>query len=61
MSLKTVKEVFAKLCALGVADEFTVKAVSHFSHNGGQTYDEMRASAEAEGYIVAYDGLEIAF
>ena len=60
MSLKTVKEVFARLCALGAADENTVKVLSHFSHNGGQTYDEM-AAAEEEGYIVAYDGLEMSF
>lgn len=61
MSLRTVKEVFERLCALGAADAATVKVVSHFSHNGGQTYDEMREIAEKDGYIVAYDGLEIEF
>lgn len=60
MSLKTIKEVFARLCALGAADENTIKVLSHFSHNGGQTYDEM-AAAEEEGYIVAYDGMEMSF
>lgn len=61
MSLQTVKEVFARLCALGAADERTVKVLSHFSHNGGQTHDEMCAVAEKEGYIVAYDGMEVSF
>lgn len=61
MSLQTVKEVFARLCALGAADGHTVKVLSHFSHNGGQTYDEMRAIAEQEGYLVAYDGMEVTF
>lgn len=61
MSLETIIEVFARLCALGVADKSTVKVLSHFSHNGGQTYDEMLAAAEREGYVVAYDGLEIEF
>ena len=61
MSLQTVKEVFARLCAIGAADGDTVKVLSHFSHNGGQTYDEMRAAAEKEGFIVAYDGMEVSF
>ena len=45
----------------GAADERTVKVLSHFSHNGGQTHDEMCAVAEKEGYIVAYDGMEVSF
>ena len=53
--------MFARLCALGAADERTVKVLSHFSYNGGQTYDEMCAAAEKEGFIVAYDGMEVSF
>ena len=45
----------------GLADENTVFVLNHFSHNGGQTYDEMRAAAEANGFVVSYDGLEMEF
>ena len=45
----------------GLIDGKTLIVLNHFSHNGGQTYDEMRVEAEKAGVIVSYDGLEIEF
>lgn len=56
-NIKTVK----RMKALGLADDRTVVVINHFSHNGGQTYDEMLEEAAKHKFIVSYDGLEIEF
>jgi len=56
-NLKTVERMKKE----GLADEKTVVVLNHFSHNGGQTYDEMKEAAEQHGVIISYDGLEIGF
>lgn len=61
MSIKTNREMLEQMRKEGLIDENTVVVISHFSHNGGQTYDEMCPEAEKDGIIVAYDGLEVAF
>lgn len=61
MSLKTNLEVIQRLKDEGIADGKTIFAANHFSHNGGQTYDEMVPEMAKYGIIVAYDGLEIEF
>lgn len=61
MSLKTNLEVMERLKKEGIADEKTIFVANHFSHNGGQTYDEMVPEMAKYGIIVAYDGLEIEF
>lgn len=61
MSFGTVLEVVERMKSMGAVDEKTVIAVNHFSHNGGQTYDEMSAYSEKFGIITAYDGQEIEF
>ena len=61
MSLKTNLEVMERLRREGTADEKTIFVTNHFSHNGGQTYDEMVPEMAKHGIVVAYDGLEIAF
>lgn len=45
----------------GIADENTIFVANHFSHNGGQTYDELVPEMAKHGIVVAYDGLEIGF
>lgn len=45
----------------GIADEKTVFVLNHFSHNGGQTHDELVEAVKDKGVIVAYDGMEITF
>lgn len=61
MSLKTDLEVMERLRREGIADEKTIFVANHFSHNGGQTYDEMVPEMAKYGIVVAYDGLEIEF
>ncbi|MGM0125881.1 phosphoribosyl 1,2-cyclic phosphate phosphodiesterase [Enterococcus sp. AZ194] len=46
-----------KKCSL--CDEQTVKIVSHFSHNGGLTYKEMKTLADKHQMVTAYDGMII--
>lgn len=59
MIFPTCLEVIKRMEETGLVDDKTVKVVNHFSHNGGQTYDEMRAEADKHGIVVSYDGLEI--
>lgn len=61
MSLKTNREVEERMRAYGLIDDKTIRVVNHFSHNGGQTYEEMLSEAHKYGFVVAYDGMEIAF
>ena len=44
-----------------IADDKTIFVINHFSHNGGQTHDELVEAVKDKGLIVAYDGLEIEF
>ena len=59
MNLSLCLDVIKRMQDLGLIDGNTVKVVNHFSHNGGQTYDEMVAEADKHGISVSYDGLEI--
>lgn len=59
MTFSTCLDVIKRMESLGLVDGNTVKVVNHFSHNGGQTYDEMVAEADKHGVVVSYDGLEI--
>lgn len=52
----------------GIADRFIKKGLladnaklyyNHFSHNGGQIYDELVERAKKYGFEITYDGLEI--
>lgn len=61
MSFGTDLKTADRMKAAGLADEKTVIVLNHFSHNWGQTYEEMLAEAEKHGLTVSYDGLEIEF
>lgn len=61
MGLPSCTRVVERLKSFGVVDDKTVIVLNHFSHNGGQTYDEVKAEADKLGYITSYDGLEIEF
>lgn len=61
MSLKTNLEMIDFMKSENLVDEKTVFVANHFSHNGGQTYDEMLEEAAKHGITVSYDGLEIEF
>ncbi|MDR0450468.1 MAG: hypothetical protein LBH26_04300 [Treponema sp.] len=61
MGLPNNIEVKNRLSAIGAADKGTVFAVNHFSHNGGLNHEDLRQAAEKEGFITAFDGMEIQF
>ena len=48
-----------KMEELGYADNDTIVCCSHFSHNGGLTYDDMSKISMKNRIITAYDGLTI--
>ena len=61
MSFGTNQKVVERMKREGMIDRKTVIVLNHFSHNGGQTYDEMKKAVKKYGMIVSYDGLEIEF
>lgn len=61
LTFGTDMEIAERMRREGIIDGSTKIVVNHFSHNGGQTYDEMVAEADKYGVTVSYDGLEIEF
>ncbi len=55
-----------QLDSFGITDKNTLWVLNHFSHNGGHDggvviYDEFVEIAQSQGFVTAYDGLEIEF
>ncbi len=46
-----------KLTAIGAADDRTLFAASHFSHNGYTDFEDIQR--RTPGFIIAYDGLKV--
>ncbi len=42
-----------------LVDRDTKYVVTHFSHNGGLLHDDLERLVSGDGFIVAYDGMEI--
>lgn len=61
MSFGTNVKTVERMKTMGLADDKTVVVINHFSHNGGQTYDEMLEETENYNILVSYDGLKIEF
>lgn len=61
MSLKTDLEMISWLKDEKLADDNTVFVANHYSHNGGQIYDEMLAEAKKHKILISFDGMEIEF
>ena len=59
MSIHDCKNQLEKLKGVGVADENTKVAVTHFAHWYTPIHEDMEKVAQNYGFIVAYDGLEI--
>ena len=59
MSAPTILRAYDKLDSLGLLAPDCVRAVNHFSHNGGSTHDELRAFYEPRGIVVGRDGLAL--
>ena len=61
MSVGSDLRIIERMKREGIADDKTVFVINHFSHNGGQTHDELCEAFKDKGLIVAYDGMEIEF
>ncbi|MDD7738898.1 MAG: MBL fold metallo-hydrolase [Fusicatenibacter sp.] len=61
MCLETNLEVLERMRSMHLIDDKTIVVLNHFSHNGGQTYDEMQREADRYGILVSYDGMEVEF
>ncbi len=59
MSMGSCMDTAEKMRGMGLVRADTKIVLNHFSHNGGQTYDEFAPEAEKRGAIAAYDGLEL--
>ena len=61
MNLVTCCNVRNKLKEFGIANDDTIFVLNHFSHNGQYIYDELVEVGGKEGFLVAYNGLEVEF
>ena len=59
MSAPAILQSFDRLEELGLLAPGCVRAVNHFSHNGGSTHEELCAFYEPRGIVVGYDGLAL--
>jgi len=59
MGIPDCVDLRQRLITTEAADEKSVFVISHFSHNGGLNYDELCKATTKDGFIVAYDGMEI--
>lgn len=59
MGMESNIKVKERLIELGCVKEDTKWVLTHFSHNCQMTHEELVKEAEAIGFEVAYDGLEI--
>ncbi|MGL4344730.1 MAG: MBL fold metallo-hydrolase [Cellulosilyticaceae bacterium] len=59
MGMESNVKVKQRLEELGCAQEGTRWILTHFSHNCKMTHEELTQQAEAIGFEIAYDGLEI--
>ena len=60
MGIPDCMEVRQRLLSIGATNTKTIFVLNHFSHNGGLNHDDLCRAAEKEGFIVSYDGMEIA-
>lgn len=59
MGLKACAEAKHKLKGMGCCHSGTVFVLNHFSHNGGACHEEFEEAAKNEGFLAAWDGMEI--
>ena len=60
MSAAENGQIRERFLSEGYADEKTIFAANHFSHNGkGAVYDDYVRTAAKDGFIVSYDGMVI--
>ncbi len=54
-----VSEYVKTMKRKGITDEKTLVYATHISHEGNATHEEMEEEAGANGYRIAYDGMEL--
>lgn len=59
MSMSEGRAIANRFARKGIIDTDTQLFYNHFSHNCGMIYDELVVAAEAYGFSVTYDGLEV--
>jgi len=61
MGLPNAHKIKQRMLCDGAADLNTKFMINHFSHNGGQTHEELADRAEQCGFLTAYDGMTVEF
>ncbi len=61
MGAEECKEIIEKMRGYSFIKKETQFIVTHFSHNGGWTHEELSAFFAPVGCMVAYDGMELEF
>lgn len=59
MNLEDVIWTRKKMLEEKIADEHTVFVLTHFSHNGDMTAEELEGFAKENGFLTAYDGFTV--
>lgn len=59
MGFPAVLKVKERLIKNGCVDSSTKLIVTHFSHNGRMLHEELEGIVSKEGFIAAYDGMEL--
>ena len=61
MGLPNIRRVDCRLREMGAVDADTVRVINHFSHNGRPIQSVLEEKVKEDGYLVAYDGMQIEF
>ena len=61
MGIPDILRVRDKMAQKNCIGEHTVMIASHFSHNTARTHEELEAILRPEGFLTAYDGMEVVF
>ena len=59
MGLPDNRAACRRLREYGCLDDTSQVVITHFSHNGGLSQEELERETAADGFIVAYDGMEL--
>lgn len=59
MGLEDNRAMQEEFLRRGIADEHTMYAITHFSHNAKPFSEVLRSAGERYGYIPAYDGMTV--
>lgn len=61
MGLLNIRRVDGRLAEMGAVDEDTMRVINHFSHNARPIQSVLEEKVKDDGYLVAYDGMQITF